>query len=77
MRQACITYHLRHAFGTSDITKGFGNESSIAICVLKASLKICSHFLGGTKVLSYIVPGSDSFVHNTHLGFGDGVMSDP
>ena len=36
-RQTSITRHLRHAPGTGDIAQSFSNESSVTICILKAS----------------------------------------
>ena len=56
--QAGVTCYLRHAFGARNIAQSFGDESSVAICLLKASFQISSHFLWSAKVLGDIVTGS-------------------
>jgi len=66
-RQAGITRHLRHALGPGDIAQSFSNES-ITICLLKASFKVCSHLLRGTKMFGDVGTGSFGFSQNAYIG---------
>jgi len=66
-RQAGITSHLPHAPGTCNIAQRLGDERCVTLCLIKASLQICRHFLRRAKVFGDIVASSLGLAHHALL----------
>jgi len=66
--QPGITRDLCHALRSSDIAKGLGNKSGIAVSFFKTRFQVGSHFLRGPEVLGDIIASGDGL---SHSGYSD------
>ena len=58
-----VTRNLRHPFGTCNVAKRLGDESSIAVCLFEARLEIGGHFFRSLEMLGNIITTGSGFCH--------------
>lgn len=62
-RKACVSCHLRHAFGPGNITESFGDKGRITIRFLNASFQISRHLIRAPEMFGNVIFCGCRFAH--------------